>query len=332
MPGIRAGAAGAAAVALVVALAGCGDDEDAGQSMQSDGGSGTFDVQAVRALPGQAADAGTFSFSMTTAYLLGSDRSLDLAYSGSVDVDSRQAAMEADITDFVADLLIPMSNIGSGSEAEAPPDEVMMPMVLDGEVGYMEFVGVLNDIAPQDQRQPLLPRWVRFGPSDLDGGSGFTGLMSAADPEGILALLGAASGEVETVGDEDVRGERATHLQASIDLAAAREQAPEDQWAMIDDLAGEGNAQVTEVPVDVWVGEDGRLRRFAVEIERDMTATTESPGGPPLPSDAAGSVTSLAYEVFDYYGEPIEVEIPADADVIEASELDDIGVSLSSGP
>jgi hypothetical protein len=97
---------------------------------------------------------------------------------------------------------------------------------------------------------------------------------------------------------------------------------------MIDDLAGEGDAQVDEVPVDVWVGEDGLIRRFTVEIERDVTVSTESPGGPPLPSDAAGAVTSLAYEAFDY-GEPVEIEIPAADDVMDAPEGEDAGASGS---
>lgn len=328
---IRLGGAGLAAVTLVAALGGCGDDDTgdggSGGTQGGGGGSGTLDVQAVRALPEQAADAGTFSFETTTTYLFGPDDSMAFTYRGSVDVGAHRAALEADITDFVADFLLPMASIGSESEAGDAPDEVVVPMVVDGDAAYAE-IGVLNDIVPEDQRRPSMPRWVRYGPSDLEsGGSAFTGVMRGADPEGLLALLAAADGEVETVGSEDVRGEPATHLRASIDLTAARERAPEDQRAMIDDLAGEGDARVDEVPVDVWVGEDGLLRRFAVEVERDATVTTESPGGPPRPPDAAGSITSLAYEAFDY-GEPVEVELPADGDVIDAAELDDAGASV----
>jgi hypothetical protein len=257
---------------------------------------------------------------MTTAYLIGTDGDLEITYRGAVDIAAHQAAIEADVTDFAADILIPMSQIGAGSEdADDPPDEVILPMVADGDVAYAQL-GAISDLAPQDQQRPERPQWVRYGPDGIsDEGSSFSGLMRTADPEAILALLAAATGDVETVGDEDIRGEPATHLRARIDLPAAREQAPEDHWAMIDDLAGEGDARVDEVPVDVWVGEDGLLRRFAVDIERDVTVSTETPGGPPLPSDAAGGVTSLAYEAFDY-GEPVEIEIPAGDDVIDAPE------------
>lgn len=199
----------------------------------------------------------------------------------------------------------------------ALPDEVIVPMVADGEVACAEL-GVIRDLAPDGQQRPGRP-----------GGCG-TGRTRTAEPEAILALLAAATGDVETVGGEDVRGEPATHLRARIDLATAREQSPEDHRAMIDDLAGEGDAQVDEVPVDVWVGEDGLIRRFAVEIERDVPVSTDSPGGPPLPSDAAGGVRSLAYEAFDY-GEPVEIETPAADDVIDAPEREDAGVTGVSG-
>src|SRR5690606_36590226 len=94
----RAGAAGLAAVALVAvgALVACGDDAgDGGNADNADGGAdvdgdgdgdgdgGTpaaFDVQAVKALPEQAADAGTFSFEMTVAYVLGVDRNIEYTY------------------------------------------------------------------------------------------------------------------------------------------------------------------------------------------------------------------------------------------------------------
>jgi hypothetical protein len=311
---IRASAATMAGVALAGALAACGDDGGSGP------GPGTFDVRTVRALPDQVAEARTFSFEMTTAYLIGTGGDLEVTYRGSVDIAAHQAAIEADVTDFAADILIPMSQIGAGSEdAGDPPDEVIVPMVADGEVAYAQL-SVISGLVAQDEQRPEGPQWVRYGPDEMsDEGSSFGGLMRTADPEVILALLEAATGDVERVGDEDIRGEPATHLRARIDLATAREQAPEDHWAMIDDLAGEGDARVNEVPVDVWVGEDGLLRRFAVEIERDVTVSTETPGGPPLPSDAAGGVTSLAYEAFDY-GEPVEIEIPAADDVIDAPE------------
>lgn len=322
-----------AAVALMAALAGCGggEDDDNDDGAGEDDGVGntetqgggvprTFDVQAVRALPDQVSDAATFSFEMTVAYVLGTDDGdVEITYRGSLDLAAHQAAVDADITDYVAQVLFPMSQIGAEDEdAEGPPDEVIVPMVADGDVAYAEL-GVLNDIAGESQR-PSMPRWVRYGPAELgDDGSSFAGLVSMADPEIILALLEAAAGEVETVGEEEVRDEPATHLRATIDLAAAREQAPERQWSMIDDIAGEGDARIDEVPVDVWVDEDGLLRRLTVEIDRDITMGTGPPGAP---SDAAGAIRWLSYEAFDY-GEAVEVEIPDGDDVVDASELTD---------
>jgi hypothetical protein len=74
---------------------------------------------------------------------------------------------------------------------------------------------------------------VRYGPDDLsDEGSSFSVLMRTAAPEVILALLEAATGEVETAGDEDVRGDSGDAPRASIDPVAALERAPEDECAM----------------------------------------------------------------------------------------------------
>jgi hypothetical protein len=147
---------------------------------------------------------------MTKAYLIGTDGDLEVTYRGSVDVAAHQAAIEADLTDVAAEILFPMSQIGAESEdADGSPDEVIVPMVADGEVGYAE-VGVISDLAPQDQQRPERPRWVRYGPDDVSEGSLLTGLMTTADPAATLALLAAATGDVETVGDEDVRGEPAT--------------------------------------------------------------------------------------------------------------------------
>lgn len=320
-----------AAAALMAALAGCGggedndsDNDDGAGNTETQGGGAprTFDVQAVRALPDQVADAATFSFEMTVVYVLGTDDGdVELTYRGSLDFDAHQAAIDADITDYAAQVLYPMSQIGAENEhAEGAPDEVIVPIVADGGVAYVEL-GVLDDIAGGSQR-PSMPRWARYEPAELgDDGSSFAGLVSMADPEIILALLEAAAGEVETVGEEEVRDEPATHLRATIDLAAAREQAPERQWSMIDDIAGQGDARIDEVPVDVWVDEDGLLRRLTVEIDRDITMGTGPPG---TPSDAAGSIRSLSYEAFDY-GEPVEVEIPDGDDVLDASELTDRG-------
>ncbi|HEY8526766.1 MAG TPA: hypothetical protein VIL48_17480 [Acidimicrobiales bacterium] len=322
----RAGAAGLAAVALVAvgALVACGDDAgdggnadnaDGGADVDGDGDGGTpaaFDVQAVKALPEQAADAGTFSFEMTVAYVLGVDRNIEYTYRGAVDVGAHQATLEADITSLVTDFLMPPG----GSDA---PDEVIVPMVVDGDVAYAELVGVLNDIAPPEERRTSLPRWVRMGPSDLEGpSSAFTGVVSAADPEGILALLESATGEVETVGREDVRGEPATHYRATLDLEAATQQAPDGRWALLDDLAGE-DGQITEVPVDIWVGDDGQLRRLAVETTPALTGTTAGDGASPLSS--IGTIRSLTYDAYDY-GDPVRVEIPDPDDTIDASELD----------
>ncbi|HEY8523959.1 MAG TPA: LppX_LprAFG lipoprotein [Acidimicrobiales bacterium] len=311
---MRFGAAALGAAALVAALAGCGDGGG------GDGGGPhvrAVDLRAVRAVPDDVADAGTFSFEMTTTYLLGRIGGVGVTFGGSVDVDADRAALEADVTDFVTEFLIPISQAGRGpSPVDEPTEPVIVPIVVDGDVGYADLTA-LEELAPNDQRRADGRRWVRFGAEDVGvEGSPFAAITRLANPEGILALLGAATGDVETVGEDEVRGEPATHVQTTIDLAAARDQGPDGEWPMLDALAGEGDSRIDTVPVDLWIGEDGLLRRFRVEVEREAAARTNAPDGPPVAADAVGTIGSLTYEAFDY-GEPVDVEVPDPDDVTD---------------
>lgn len=60
------------------------------------------------------------------------------------------------------------------------------------------------------------------------------------------------------------------------------------------------------IPVDVWVDEERLIRRMKMQFSM-------SPGG----QEAGGS---FELELFDY-GDPVRVEVPAAADVVDAFSL-----------
>jgi hypothetical protein len=97
---------------------------------------------------------------------------------------------------------------------------------------------------------------------------GGLGLSQPFDPAQVLPYVRGVSGEVTEVGRETVRGIAATHYRASIDLSRAAEQSnPEVQpgWR--------GAAAKQPLPADLWVDDQGRLRKLIVTVTGLMPVT-----------------------------------------------------------
>jgi hypothetical protein len=129
--------------------------------------------------------------------------------------------------------------------------------------------------------------------------------LAGGDPRTLLELLGAASGRVEVVGVEELRGVPVTHYRATVDPAAAVSaggaRAP---------LAGElpGRAGLARFPLDVWLDEAGLVRKLALVAR----------GGQPGASEEAEA--TIAFELWDY-GEQVEIDVPPPAQVASAADL-----------
>ena len=160
--------------------------------------------------------------------------------------------------------------------------------------------------------------WVSFDLSEVTEGSGIDlgGLASqgANDPTNALdALEGVSRRTVVEVGDEEVRGVSTTHYTATIDMEEAyqaaqdaAEEAGTDGPIIDEEQFDEFVAAYGDAPVetDIWIDDDGLVRRQTMVIEvmgQDMTQTME---------------------FFDY-GEPVEVDIPADDESVDISDLQD---------
>lgn len=138
------------------------------------------------------------------------------------------------------------------------------------------------------------------------------------DPTQALRQLAAVSGDVETVGDEEVRGVATTRYSATVDLrrypdlvsradrAAAR--------ASIDDLIEQSGA--SEIPVDVWLGEDGLVRRLAQRLALNV------PGGP--------SAIEQRFDLYDF-GTKVYIDVPDASEVSDQTNLVD-GRGATVGP
>jgi LppX_LprAFG lipoprotein len=126
--------------------------------------------------------------------------------------------------------------------------------------------------------------------------------QATQNPGQALDLL-RASGDVQEVGTATVDGVATTEYQATIDLAKAAQLGGLPQ-AQIQKLTASGAP--TTLPVDVWIGPDGLVRKL------DLTESTTSAG---LPASV-----DVTVDLSDY-GTPVTVTAPPADQVFDASSL-----------
>jgi hypothetical protein len=120
---------------------------------------------------------------------------------------------------------------------------------------------------------------------------GAAGASPTASPLETFRQLQAVGAEIEDVGNEDVRGTSTTHFRTRLDLSKLPNVGP---------LAD----QLEDVPVDVWLDDQDRPRRYRFV----MTAA--------VPGQPQKATVTTTIESFDY-GKPVDVEVPDPADVAD---------------
>lgn len=133
--------------------------------------------------------------------------------------------------------------------------------------------------------------------------------QQAQDPTQTLRYLKAASGDVKRVGEEDVRGEKTTHYKATIDFSrypdvvpASDRESVRRSMEQITKLAGSDTA-----PMEVWIGEDGVVRRLKQRIQ-----TLIGPG--------MRATIDQQLELFDF-GVSVDVRPPPANETQDATDL-----------
>jgi hypothetical protein len=131
--------------------------------------------------------------------------------------------------------------------------------------------------------------------------SELAGIGGANDPARLLQFLQGASGEVNTVGEEQVRGVDTTRYRATVELARVIEKAPEDaRTSLREQLERREQAGLgTTFDMEVWIDEDGLARRIRQ-------------------ADPEGDITMDLYD----FGIDVDVEPPPSDQVMTEEELD----------
>lgn len=179
------------------------------------------------------------------------------------------------------------------AQAGSRTDVAGTEIVYDGRVLYMAAPGAA---AGPEQR------WVAVDLGE-DGRLGQFGGFDRTDPAQALAYLQAAD-EVEEVGTEEVRGAQTTQYRLTVDLREAAERSTEYR-AVIEQSLETGGA--AEVPADVWVDEDGRVRRVRMVY-----------GDVPTAQGTTAEVT-VTTELYDF-GADVNVEPPPPDQVLNLGQ------------
>ena len=155
--------------------------------------------------------------------------------------------------------------------------------------------------------------WVRLDLETLGKSFGvdlsqFLG-QSAQNPSDALSLL-ESIGSVDKVGTETIDGVSTTHYTADIDATKVADQAASQIGGAlgqrIQSAVSNASATPAPIPVDVWIGDDGLVRRVVLDLSGTHDGQTGS--------------LHLQLDISDY-GTPVNVTAPPSSDVFDATSL-----------
>jgi hypothetical protein len=246
-------------------------------------------AEALKQAAQKTTDAGTakvaMTFGVTGVAGLGDTT---LSIDGAVDSRTGQSAFTMDLSKLAAAL---PSSQQAGVGALLGDGNIQI--VTDGGDVYMQLGGLAALLGATTGQT-----WIK-----VPVGSDAAGAVGAPVGDGteILKLLDQAGG-VTTVGTEQVRGVDTTHYQGTLDLASALAEASADQRNKAESELGKVgiDPSAATLPVDVWIGADGLVRRVKVGVEGLQTTASSSTGSP------GGTVTIEFYD----FGQPVNITVP----------------------
>lgn len=270
--------------APLLAVTACSDDSDESQRVEAGNIEGA--IAALRAAPDAMAEAGSGRMEMVIEFEMDGEP-FELTSEGVFTGTRMQLEMD----------------LGALLAAQAPgadlPEGFDEPMVVvaDGATSYLRMP-MLEALTGNDD-------WLSVTPEDLGMASealGAGGFGPASNPAQMLETLRGVSDELDEVGPEEVRGEETIRYHAQVDLEEAIAQIPDELRPQLEAQLG---ALTGTLPVDVWLGTDGLVRRLSMDMSELLDQASAGSGV----SMEAGS---LVMEFFDY-GTDVDVDIP-DAD------------------
>lgn len=199
-----------------------------------------------------------------------------------------------------------------------------MPMGM-GEVEMRQIGTVIYQRWPETMQaqMPGQKPWLRM---DLDAmmqeqfGTSFSQMQGNAprDPSQQLSYLQGVSDSVEELGEEEVRGEPTTHYRTIVDLekAAEEQDLPEEARRAQEQMTQQ--LGVSELPMDVWIDEEGLIRRFEMNLPLPAPPNQASPDA--SQNGAGEGEMTIVEELYDF-GTPVNVEPPPADETTDFAEI-----------
>jgi hypothetical protein len=135
-------------------------------------------------------------------------------------------------------------------------------------------------------------KWVRMKDDDPSFNLGQN------DPSKMLEYLRATS-EIDEVGEDTVRGAHTTHYDARINLDKVAERVSPEAAQALEQATK--TLKTKEIPLDVWIDDDGLVRRLTMDWH------------------PAGGTFTLSLDLFDF-GE-VDIDVPSAAETTDLSKL-----------
>ena len=214
------------------------------------------------AQPGTLSDAGAAQLVAASADATTSAGTARMAMQMTMSVPQGEVTMDAEGAYDFADRKGEMSMTMELPEGAGDMSGTQsIDMVFEDLVIYMKY-------PMMSQMAPGAKPWIRMDLEAIgrESGMDFGSMMQpgTSDPSQMLDWLRGVSGDVQVVGEEEVRGAAATHYKGTIDFNKVADQAP----AEVRDRLKASISTMTEaigtstVPFDVWIDEQGRAVRM----------------------------------------------------------------------
>jgi hypothetical protein len=268
----------------------------------------TLQGLAASAQRSSDASSGRYAFSVTTS-MPGLGDGFEITGEGAFETATGKTSMSLDLSALL-ELFRGFAEAfgGSSQMGDLDSDDFQLDAILDGTDMYMRFPFLRDQIPGGKEwlKLDLLQAAASTPGLDLDQVLQFT----KNGPQSTLSYLEALSGDIETVGAEEVRGVATTHHRATVDVRKYASLVPaaerERLSSMLDGLVDQVGLEA--FPVDVWVGTDGLVRKVELALSMTQPGTTRSVSA------------SMSYEMFDY-GEPVTITLPLPDQVADVTSL-----------
>lgn len=217
----------------------------------------------------------------------GTSATAEIAYVGAHDADTGNSLTLLDLSD--------MGALGVTGGDDLPPEmadafTAFETRTVDG-VAYLRFPLFAMMFGAQTE-------WISLPEEDSGSATGFIPFSGFGDVNGAVGGLRDGLVSAEEVGRDQVNGVDATRYLLVVDAATLGE-------------SSEGVPASGEQAIDVWIGDDGNLLRYVIDVE---TPELEEATG-------AGAERLVISVDFVGIGEPVVIGAPDAADVTDVSEL-----------